>query len=280
MQIESSDFDFIRQLVRRHSAIVVEEGGEKLAGLRLAGIVTASGLSSVSELVSTLRNQAFGTLHRAVVEAMATSETRFFRDMHPFDALRKTLIPQLIERRRDERTLSIWCGACSTGQEPYSVAMLLREHFSQLSAWKITILGTDLVHRVLEKAESGIYTSLEVNRGLPATYLIKYFASQGINWHLLPEIRQMVEFREMNLAGAWPPMPRMDIILLRNVLASLEPEVKAKILEKTHGVLRQDGYLFLGNAETTLGIDCAYERYPAGEAVAYRPLSAAVCDGG
>ncbi len=273
MPIEPSDFDFIRQLVRRHSAIVIDEGKEYLAEARLATVASDQGVGEIRDLVMALRGQTYGPLHREVVEAMTTNETLFFRDIHPFTALKDTVLPELMKKRANERTLNIWSAASSTGQEPYSIAMLIRESFPQLASWTIKILGTDLSTEVLDKARAAIYSQLEVNRGLPATMLVKYFTNQGINWHLDPETSRMVEFRQMNLDDTWSLMPRFDIIFLRNVLIYFDRDVKASILGRARDALQPDGYLFLGNAETTLHIDDSYERYALGEAVCYRPQS-------
>jgi chemotaxis protein methyltransferase CheR len=270
MPIDQNDFDYIRQLVLRHSAIVLDSGKEYLAEARLSSVASDKGLDSVHGLVTELRRGSFGELHKNVIEAMTTNETSFFRDIHPFNALRDIVLPELIERRQTARAIRIWCAASSSGQEPYSIAMIIREHFPQLGGWRVEIVATDLSVAMLERARSGVYSQLEINRGLPAAYLVKYFTNKGIDWHIDPSIRNMVDYRELNLAEPWPPMPEMDIVFIRNVLIYFDVETKKAILGRIRKNLKNDGFLFLGGAETTINIDDAYERQPMGKAVCYR----------
>src|SRR5262249_21227848 len=197
------------------------------------------------------------------VEAMVPSESSSFRDRHPFDDLRKVVIPDLMARRREERRLNIWCAACSTGQEPYSIALLIRDHFPLLAGWNISLLATDLSRQVLDKAREGRFNQIEVNRGLPATMLVNYFEQHGTNWQLKPAIRAMVDFQEMNLAQAWPVLPRMDLVLIRNVMIYFDVETKKAILSRLARVLKLDGYLLLGGAETTFNLSDSYRRVEA-----------------
>jgi chemotaxis protein methyltransferase CheR len=254
------DFQAIRKLLMEHSAIVLEAGKEYLVETRLGPLVRELNLNSIRELVAQLRIQLGNGLYRRVVEAMVTTESSFFRDHHPFEDLRKVVIPDLIQRRRDQRHLSIWCAASSTGQEPYSLALLLREHFPELVGWRISLLATDLSRQVLERAREGRYNQIEVNRGLPAALLVKYFEQHGTNWQLKAAIRTMVDFQEINLAKAWPPLPRMDLVLIRNVMIYFDVETKKTILGRLARVLKPDGYLLLGGAETTFNLDDAYSR--------------------
>ncbi len=190
--------------------------------------------------------------------------------MHPFEALRTKVLPELIAARAAQRTLRIWCGACSTGQEPYSLAMLLKEHFPQLGSWQVSILCTDLSRDVLAKAKSGAYTQLEVNRGLPAAMLVKHFARQGEVWQIRDELRTRLQFQELNLARPFPNLPRFDLVMLRNVLIYFDVETKRGILARIRRVLAPDAFFFLGAAETTLNIDDAFESVPVGRTVCYR----------
>jgi chemotaxis protein methyltransferase CheR len=254
------DFEVIRRLLQERSAIVLEPGKQYLVESRLAPLVKQRNLNSIAELIAEVRSQPGNGLSRQIVEAMVTTESLFFRDHHPFEALRKVVIPDLINRRRDERTLRIWCAASSTGQEPYSVAMLLREHFPELAGWKISLLASDISREVLARARQGSYKQIEVNRGLPAALLVKYFEQHGTDWQLRPAIRSMVDFQEINLAQAWPALPRMDLVLIRNVMIYFEVETKKAILGKLSRVLRPDGYLLLGGAETTFNLDDSYRR--------------------
>jgi chemotaxis protein methyltransferase CheR len=256
----AQDFQVICKLLQERSAIVLEAGKEYLVETRLAPIMHELQLNSIAELIAQLRCQPGNGLYRQVVEAMVTTESSFFRDHHPFEDLRKVVIPDLIERRRDERRLHIWCAASSTGQEPYSLALLIREHFPQLVGWRISLLASDLSRQVLDRARAGRYRQIEVNRGLPAALLVKYFEQHGTDWQLKPAIRSMVDFQEINLAQAWPALPRLDLVLIRNVMIYFDVETKKAILGRLSRVLRPDGYLLLGGAETTFNLDDSYCR--------------------
>lgn len=271
MTLTAADFDYIRELVRREAAIVLEPGKEYLAVTRLDPIARSEGLASVSDLVARLRAQGRTPLHDEVVDALTTNETSFFRDIHPFESLRTHVLPEIVERNAWRRSLAIWCAACSSGQEPYSVAMLIREHFPELLGWNLLILGTDISPSMLAKAESGRFGQLEVNRGLPAQLLLKYFRRVGAQWELLPEVRSMVRFQRHNLVGIWPPLPPFDIVFLRNVLIYFDLDTKRSVLARVRSVLRPDGYLLLGGSETTLNIDDGFERVPIGRTTWYRP---------
>ena len=254
------DFDVIRRLLRERSAIVLEAGKEYLVETRLAPLVRQLHLGSVGELIAQLRCQPGNGLCRQVVEAMVTTETSFFRDHHPFEALRKVVIPDLIGRRRDGRRLHIWCAACSSGQEPYSLALLLREHFPELAGWNISLLASDLSRDMLQRAREGRYKQIEVNRGLPAGLLVKYFEQHGTDWQLKPVIRGMVDFREINVAQAWPALPRMDLVLIRNLMIYFDVATKKAVLGRLARLLQPDGYLLLGGAETTFNLSDSYQR--------------------
>src|SRR5262245_41337345 len=254
------DFEVIRKLLQERSAIVLEAGKKYLVETRLATLVRGLGLNSIGELVALLRSQPGNGVYRQIVDAMVTTESSFFRDHHPFEALRKLVIPALIDRRRAERRLHIWCAACATGQEPYSIALLIREHFPQLAGWGVSLLASDLSGQVLERARAGRYNQIEVNRGLPAALLVKYFEQHGTDWQLGSDIRSMVDFREINLAQAWPALPRMDLVLIRNVMIYFDVVTKKTILERLARMLRPDGYLLLGGAETTFNLNASYRR--------------------
>jgi chemotaxis protein methyltransferase CheR len=256
----AQDFEYVCRLVRDRSAVVLEAGKEYLVEARLAPVAGQLKLGSVSELVGRLRSGPDDGLSARVVEAMVTTETSFFRDLHPFETLRKTVLPDLIRRRAGERRLSVWCAACSTGQEPYSLAILLREHFPELAAWRVDILATDLSGEVLARAKEGRYTQAEVNRGLPAALLVKYFRQRGSAWELAEEVRRAVEFRELNLVRPWPLLPRMDLVFLRNVMIYFGVDTKKAILGRIARLLRPDGHLLLGGAETTLNLDDSFRR--------------------
>ena len=260
MAISPTDFEYIRNLVRTQAAIVLEEDKMYLAETRLLPVAKQAGLLSLGDLVTQLRTQRSGPLHVRVVEAMTTNETSFFRDVRPFEVLRDVILPQVIKRRADTTQINLWCMASSTGQEPYTIAMVLRENFPSLNNWKIRFVASDLSTEVLEKARSGRYSQLEVNRGLSAAYLVKYFQKVGLEWQIKDELRKMVEFCQVNLVGPWPNLPSLDIVFLRNVLIYFNTETKKQILAKLRQYMHPEGYLFLGGAETTLNLDENFTR--------------------
>ena len=262
MSIDRDGFEYVSTLIRNDAGLVLEAGKEYLVEARLRPLAQEAGLTSVQDFIQQLRMPTAGGMRRRVIEAMTTNETSFFRDLHPFESLKKSILPRIIESRRGERRLNIWSAACSTGQEPYTIAMIIREHFPELINWSCRIIATDLSRDVLARAQSGRYSQLEVNRGLPVQYLSRYFVRDKLDWEIKKDLRSMVEFVEMNLTRAWPPLPRVDIIFLRNVLIYFDVGVKRQIFGGMHRQLRQDGYLLLGNCETTLGIHDGFERLP------------------
>jgi len=258
--MNEADFDFICNFIREEAAIVLEKGKEYLVESRMLILARKEKIDSVEALIQQVRADTKGSLSRKVVDAMTTNETSFFRDIHPFEALKKSIIPELMVRRADERQITFWCGAASTGQESYSVMMLIAEHFPELLNWDMKFIATDLSSEALARARSGRFSQLEVNRGLPATLLIKYFARQGADWEIHEDLRKRVEFREMNLVKDWPWLPRSDIVFLRNVLIYFDIETKKSVLAKARRLLRPGSYLLLGGAETTFNIDDTFER--------------------
>jgi chemotaxis protein methyltransferase CheR len=270
MAIGAGEFSFVCDLVRQRSAIVLEPGKEYLVESRLSALARGEGFGSLDQFLAELRTQPANGLHRRVVEAMTTNETTFFRDLHPFDALRQVALPELLRLREADRQLVIWSAACSSGQEPYSLAMLLKEMGPALAGWTVRIIATDLSTEMLSRARQGRFSQIEMNRGLPAQYLVKYFKKQGLEWQVSDDIRQMVEFRELNLAEDWPPLPAPDLVFMRNVLIYFDMETKRAILGRLRRLMRPDGYLFMGGAETTLNLDDTYQRIPIGKTICYR----------
>ncbi len=274
--ISAPDFDFVSTLVYSHSAIVLERGKEYLVESRLGSLAEREGFKSLPALIEALRkDRSRGALHTKAVDAMTTNETYFFRDFHPFEALKKHILPALIEQRRGVRHLSIWSGACSTGQEPYTIAMIIREHFPELASWRIELVGTDISPTVLERAKAGVYSQTEINRGLPASFLVRYFEKKGDAWQIKPAIREMVDFRPMNLVAPWPILPPLDLVFLRNVMIYFDVETKKSILKKIRGCILPHASLFLGTAETTLNLDPAWNSRQYGNATVYemRPVA-------
>jgi chemotaxis protein methyltransferase CheR len=264
-------FKYICDLVKRRAAIVVEPGKEYLVDSRLLPVARVEGLDSVDALVSKLRGDERGHLCSQVIEAMTTNETSFFRDIHPFEALKQTILPAIIKARATTRTLRLWCAAASTGQEPYSIAMTIREHFPELASWTVQIIATDLNVAVLDRARSGLYRQLEVNRGLPAQMLVKYFDRRGMEWEIKPDLRKMISFQELNLLDRWPLFSAPDIVFMRNVLIYFDVPTKKEILKRVRLSMRADGFLVLGGAETTINIDDQFEGVRAGNTIAYQP---------
>jgi chemotaxis protein methyltransferase CheR len=271
--MNTADFDYIRKFVREESAIVLEPGKEYLVESRLQTLARKENFASIDALISKLRVGPTNGLHRKVVDAMTTNETSFFRDIHPFESLRKSILPELMARRASQRQLHLWCGAASTGQEIYSVLMLISEHFPELLKWDFKFIATDLCGEVLARAKSGRFNQLEVNRGLPATLLVKYFSRHGGEWEIREDLRRLVEFREMNLVKEWSFLPGLDIVFLRNVMIYFDIDTKKAILAKIRRLLRPDGCLLLGGAETTINVDDAFERVVIDKTTCYRVKS-------
>jgi chemotaxis protein methyltransferase CheR len=270
MSLAPIDFEYLRTLMKNHTAIVLDSGKEYLAETRLAPLVSELGCSSLQELLGLLRRERFSGLHRRVLDAMTNNETWFFRDALPFAALTEVIMPELLKARRAQREITIWSAACSTGQEPFSIAMALREGFN-LPEWKFSILATNFSSTALQRAQTGFYRQMEVNRGLPAKLLTRYFVQQALHWQLKPDILAMVTFRFLNLAEPWGSIvPQSDVVFLRNVLIYFDVETRKQILGRIRQVLAPGGYLFLGCAETTLNLDSGFERVQTGNYVCYK----------
>lgn len=263
MPIAPVDYEYIRELVRGRSGIILDPGKEYLVESRIAPLMRQEGIKSSDELVQKMRTGALAlSLQCKVVEAMTTNETSFFRDIHPFDALRDSVIPELVRRRADSKSINIWCAASSSGQEPYTIAMLIRENFGHLiqQGWRFNMVATDLSGDMVRRCRTGKYSQLEINRGLPAALMVKYFKKHGMEWEIDESLRKMIDYREMNLTHEWPGITNIDVVFMRNVLIYFSLETKRQILAKVRRVMRPDGYLFLGGAETTINIDEAYDR--------------------
>lgn len=270
--LTEAEAKYLRDMVHSYTGIALDANKHYLLESRLLPVARGEGLGSLNELVVRLRAEPLhsSALLSKVVEAMTTNETSFFRDLNPFEALREKVLPALIASRAATRTLHIWSAACSSGQEPYSIAMLIREHFPQLNDWTVRILATDFAPAMLAQARTGRYSQLEVNRGLPVRTLAKYFEQDGTSWRISEDVRRMIEFRSINLIQTWAAMPTFDVVFMRNVLIYFDQETKRTILKKLRLALRTDGYLFLGGAETTLNLDDAYERVEFGRIAYYR----------
>jgi len=249
----SADYGYLRQLVFGHSQNVLDASRDYLFETRLTKILRNQGMTHLQELVEHLRRRKDPFLERAIAEAMTINETSFFRDNRPFELLRTDLLPRLIESRRFTRTLRFWSAACSTGQEAYSLAMLMVEHFPLLAGWNIRIEGTDINGEVVERAQTGRYHRIEINRGLPARFIVRYFDHHGEDWSVKAEVRRFCNFRQANLCV--PPFPfsraddRFDIVFLRNVMLYFSLETRRTLLANIQRILAPDGFLFLGSSE-------------------------------
>lgn len=270
MTISANDFQYISKLVQDLSAIVLEPGKEYLVESRIQPLAKKEGLDSIEDLVKQLRTAPQNGLRTKVVDAMTTNETSFFRDIHPFETLKKFVLPDLIKKREAAKELNIWCGASSSGQEPYTLAMVIRENFPQLQSWKIKYISSDISHEMLDRCKKGVFSQLEINRGLPAMLMVKHFERHGTEWQIKEDLRKMIDFRYMNLSENWSVMPKMDLVMLRNVLIYFDVDMKKNILNKIQKLLMPDGYLFLGAAETTLNLNESFERMDYKQSGCYR----------
>ena len=269
-ELTSVDLDYVRDLVRTKSAIVLEPEKAYLVHSRLEPVAKGEGLLSLAELVKKMRMAPYGALHKKVVEAMTTNETSFFRDLGLFHALRDQLLPEIIGRKGATKRLNIWCGASSSGQEPYSIMFTIVEHFPAMKDWHIQFTATDLSEGMLAKCREGKYSQLEVNRGLSLTHLTHFFSKKGMGWQVNEDIRRRIDFQSMNLIGPWLPFPTLDIVFLRNVMIYFDTETKKQILANIREKLDPTGYLFLGGSETTINLDDQYERVAISGASCYR----------
>ena len=268
--LEPHDFLFVRNLIRSQSGMVLADGKKYLVESRLRALAKDEGLADVTALVRRLRGGKAPELADAVVESVLIGETYFFRDEHPFDALREIVLPELIRRRAQKRALNVWCAAASTGQEVYSLALLIAEAFPQLSGWRVRILGTDLSDRVLARAREGRYSEAEVGRGLPEEIRARYFRRVGEDWVLDRTIRNRVELQPLNLIRDWPPLPPMDLVLMRNVLIYFDDATRETILRHVEDLVRPKGYLLLGTAESLLVGGEGFDQVRFGRTICYR----------
>jgi len=274
MTLTATRFDWVRQLVHRESAIVLAPGKEYLVEARLLPLARKMGLTDVDTFVDTVRSRPRPDDTRSIVEALTTNETSWFRDGDPFTALTSTVLPSLTAARGPAERLQIWSAACSSGQEPYTIAMLLEDAVPN-AASRISITATDISREMVERTTAGRFSQLEVNRGLPAPMLVRHFQRAGSEWEVAPALRRMVTARECNLAAPLPRMGPFDVVYLRNVLIYFDLPTKQVILRRVRELMRPDGWLFLGAAETTLGVDDSWSRVVLGRTSAYRPLKGA-----
>ena len=267
--MDPADYTFVREFVRSRSGIAIDEDKDYLIKASLDPLVTQGNYSSVDALIDRLRTEEDEELSDSVLESLTNNETSFFRDFHPFNALQSAVLPELIQNRQGDRKLRILSAGCSTGQEVYSIAMVLDEHFPQLQSWDVEIIGYDLDRVALAKARKGSYAQLEVQRGLPAVKLLRYFKQIGLEFEIADQLQSAVGFNRVNLVEPWPSTAPFDIIFLRNTLVYFDLELKKKALSFAHQNLASDGYLFLG-IENGSELDNSFERHTIGRTSVYR----------
>jgi chemotaxis protein methyltransferase CheR len=269
-----ANLQFMCGFLRKRSGLVIAADKAYLIESRLNPVARRLGYASIDGMIETLRAMRSPTLEVAVVEAMTTNESTFFRDRLPFERLKVSILPRLLSARAETKRLNIWCAAASTGQEPYSIAIILKEMEAQLRGWRIDILGTDISAGVIEKAKAGIYTQFEVQRGLPIQQLVRNFTQEGEIWRLDAGIRAMVQFRQFNLLDDFAGLGTFDIIFCRNVLIYFDRETKTQVLDRIAKAMAPDGALLLGAAETIIGLTESL-RFMQGERGIYEPVNQA-----
>ena len=257
-----AEYDYLRQFLKSRSGLVLSNEKQYLIESRLLPVARKAGLQSIAALVAKLKEPRETVLAEAVVEAMTTNESFFYRDKTPFEHFTQMMMPELLKARASQKKIRIWCAAASTGQEPYTLAMCLKEMESKLAGWRIEILGTDISNEVLDRAKAGTYTQFEVQRGLPIQLLLKYFTQQGESWTISPQLRSMVQWKKFNLLDSFAGFGQFDIVFCRNVLIYFDQATKVDILGRIAKTMAPDGYLVLGAAETVVGLTDAFKPAP------------------
>ena len=248
-----TDFELIAQLLKERSGLALNKEKAYLLESRLNPVARKWNISGFDELAQAIRNKKDEALLVDVTEAMTTNESFFFRDQKPFDQFSEIVLPHLLKARAAKRSFRIWCAACSSGQEPYTLAMLLKEHAAKLAGWRVEILATDLSNEILDKAKEGLYSQFEVQRGLPISLLVKNFAQIGDRWQIDDSLRKMVRFQQFNLLDDFSSLGKFDVVFCRNVLIYFDTLTKTTVLNGMADLLPPDGFLYLGGAETVLG---------------------------
>jgi chemotaxis protein methyltransferase CheR len=267
--VNPPDYEYLRKLLRDHSGLDLSADKQYLIESRLLPLSRKAGLAGISELVQKMKGGSASTITQ-VVEAMTTNETFFFRDKVPFDHFRQSIMPEMLKARAGRKSIRIWCAAGSTGQEPYSLAMCLKEMSAALTGWRLEIIATDLSQEVLEKSKAGIYSQFEVQRGLPIQLLVKYFKQTGEVWQVNADLRAMVQHRQLNLLHDFSQLGVFDVIFCRNVLIYFDQDTKINIFNRLAKVTDPEGFLVLGAAETVVGLTDAFRPFPDRRGL-YRP---------
>ncbi len=268
------EYDFLRKLLKERSGLVLSAEKHYLLESRLLPVARKHGLAGLSELVQKLRSPGAEPLTVYVVEAMTTNESFFFRDKLPFEHFQNLMIPHLVTARAVQKRIRIWCAAAASGQEPYSLAMILKEMGSKLAGFRIEIIATDLSNEILEKAKSGLYSQFEVQRGLPIQMLVKNFTQVGEMWQVSPDIRAMVQFRTLNLLNDFSHLGTLDVVFCRNVLIYFDEKTKIDVINRIAKITAPDGFLSLGAAETVVGLTDSFKSV-SGRRGVYEPNEAA-----
>ena len=267
-----TEYEYLRKFLKDNSGLDLSADKQYLIESRLLPLARKAGLSSIAELVQKLQGGSRQMI-TDVVEAMTTNETFFFRDKVPFDHFRDHIMPEIIKARAGKRSVRIWCAAGSTGQEPYSLAMCLKEMGAALTGWRVEIIATDLSQEVLEKAKAGVYSQFEVQRGLPIQMLVKYFKQTGETWQINPELRAMIQHRQLNLLHDFAQLGTFDVIFCRNVLIYFDQDTKINIFNRLARQIEPDGFLVLGAAETVVGLTDTFRPIPERRGL-YKPNDA------
>ena len=257
--ITPASYAFLCQMLKERSGLVLSGDKQYLIESRLMPVARKHGKDTIENLVAAAKAPAGETIRIDITEAMTTNESFFYRDKIPFETFENVLLPYLLKTRASQRRLRIWCAAASTGQEPYSIGMILKENQAKLAGWRVEIIGTDISTEVLEKAKIGMYTQFEVQRGLPIQLLVKYFKQVGDMWQIDPSIRAMVQYRQFNLLNSFSGLGTFDVVFCRNVLIYFDQVTKSDVLDRIAKVSSADGYLVLGAAETIIGLTKEYQ---------------------
>ncbi len=272
MSIGQQEFLYIQELLLKETGVSIDRSKEYLLEGRLDHIKSEQKLTTINQLLQKIKSDPIGNadLKKLVLEALLTHETFFFRDNHPFESFKQVILPNIMKAKKDSRVINIWNAACSTGQEPYSLAIYIKEHFPELRSWTVNIWATDLSDQILDKAKLGLFRDIEISRGLPEELLKRYFIKEGKNWALNQEIKKMIKFEKLNLLHPFPHMPKQDIIFMRNVLIYFDEETKKEIFSKVENVLADTGYYILGSTETPINLTKAFKAETVIKTICYR----------
>lgn len=273
-KLTPNQFDLIRHIIFEKASIVVGDNREYFVIARLNLLMKKLGITKIDNLLHTLTSNPSADVNESLIDVMTINETSFYRDQTPFNMLKAAVLPKLIEQNSRNSQLKIWCGACSSGQEPYSIAMLLEEYFPDiLKNWHVKIIATDISQEILKQAREGVYNRIEVNRGLPVQLLVKYFEQDGIGWKISDKIRRHVEFQTCNLSDPKLTIPEVDIVFLRNVLIYFNDTTRQQILTRIAHSITDNGYLFLGSSETLINLSTPFKLVQIAGGNCFQPLA-------